>query len=413
MHFTNFISRPIAGLVLLICLYQSPALANRVYQVSDGAWLSLKAISAGNEIVDSIPQLGLVVTRKPLEAAGSFGLNDLGDVARVHLIEPHQTARLDARAAADKLPSSMWDLRAIHLAEAWKVSKGAGVIVAVSDTGVSANHPELATQMWENPGETGLDLKGRNKASNGVDDDGNGYVDDVHGWDFVKNKPGGVDHHYHGTHVAGTIASAVSKSMAGIAPMAKIMDVSFLDSHGSGDDIGGAKTLVYAVDQGAKIINCSWGGPDGANIVLEKAIAYANAHGVLVIAAAGNASQNNDRHTFTPSGYAYDNIIAVGATSTVNGTMASFSNYGLKTVDLAAPGDQIYSLAPGGGHQVLSGTSMASPHVAGVAALVWSAHPNYTMSQVKTALMAVKPVSSWKRKCVSGGILEADLAVTH
>ena len=147
--------------------------------------------------------------------------------------------------------------------------------------------------MWRNPGEVGTDKRGRKKSSNKIDDDGNGYIDDVYGWDFVNKKPGGVDHHYHGTHVSGTIAATATKSMAGIAPSAKIMDVSFLDSNGSGDDVNAAKTIVYAVDQGAKIINCSWGGGD-KNAILEKAIAYARNHGVLIMAAAGNEGADND-----------------------------------------------------------------------------------------------------------------------
>ena len=201
--------------------------------------------------------------------------------------------------------------------------------------------------------------------------------------------------------------------MAGVAPQAKIMDVSFLDWQGSGSDVDGAKSIVYAVDQGARVINCSWGSSGEADPIVAAAVKYAGAHGVLVIAAAGNDSSNNDRHLFSPSGLADENIVSVGAISSASGWMASFSNYGQTTVDLAAPGENIYSLAPRNGHQLLSGTSMATPHVAGVAALVWSAHPQYSAAQVKKALMAVQPVRSWKTRSVSGGILEADLALTH
>lgn len=380
----------------LLCL-PSMAFASHIYQVPSG---SLRALSAEDGVVDSIPQLGIVVTRSKL--ASAKGLRDFGEAGRVQLIEP---------LAAP--PSSLWGLKAIRLAEAWKISQGAGVVVAVSDTGVDAVHKELASQMWKNPGETGTDAQGRSKSSNGVDDDGNGYVDDVYGWDFVKKKGGGKDHHYHGTHVAGTIAATVGKKMAGVAPLAKIMDVSFLDSNGSGSDVDGAKTIVYAVDQGARVVNCSWGSAESAKPVLEAAIKYARDRGVLVIAAAGNDGSNNDRKVFTPSGLAIENIVSVAATSNASGSKASFSNYGQTTVDLAAPGENIYSLSPGNGHQTLSGTSMATPHVAGVAALVWSAHPQYSAAQVKSALMSVQAVKTWKTKSVSGGILEADLAVTH
>lgn len=398
------------GFVAVVCLFHSSAFADRIYQLpmekADRA-TSMRALSnvfANAQVVDSIPQLGIVVTRTAI--AGANDLTDLGDVGTVHLIAPK------ASLSMSSMPWGLWGLSAIEVEQAWKITKGAGVIVAVSDTGVTANHKELNSQMWRNPGEAGTDSHGRAKSSNGVDDDGNGYVDDVYGWNFVKKKGGGVDNHYHGTHVAGTIAASVSKSMAGIAPSARIMDVSFIDKDGKGSDVDGAKTIVYAVDQGAKVINCSWGG-DEKNEILEKAIQYAEDHGVLVIAAAGNDGQNNDKHTFAPSSYDYSNIISVGATSSPSGSVASFSNYGKKTVDLAAPGEEIYSLAPNNGHQTLSGTSMATPHVSGVAALVWSAHPRYSASQVKKALMAVKTNSAWSKKCVSGGTLDAPLAVTH
>ena len=384
----------------LICL-SSSAFASHIYQVPAR---SVRALNVADEdVVDSITQLDVIVTKSRLNHG--HGLNDLGEVSQIHLIKPVLSSKA--------IPSSMWGLKAIHLAEAWKVAQGSGVVVAVSDTGVDSAHKELKSQMWQNPGEVGLDVHGKSKSVNAVDDDANGYIDDVYGWNFVKGKGGGKDNHYHGTHVAGTIAAVSGKSMSGIAPSAKIMDVSFLDSDGSGNDVNGAKTIVYAVDQGAKVINCSWGSSDKAAPVLEKAIQYASDHGVLVIAAAGNDGLNTDKNISTPSGLPFDNIVAVGATSNASGSKASFSNYGQTTVDLAAPGENIYSLSPGGGHQNLSGTSMATPHVSGVAALVWSAHPQYLAAQVRRALMTVSPVKVWKTKSVSGGQLEADLAVTH
>ncbi len=361
---------------------------------------------ADSKVVDLIPELGIVITKSPVTRANASGLRDLGNVGRVQLVAPRR------EKMALTVPKGLWGLKAIDLTDAWKVSTGAGVIVAISDTGVSATHKQLKSQMWMNPGETGLDAKGHSKATNGVDDDGDGYVDDVYGWNFVTKKGGGVDNHYHGTHVAGTIAATVSQSMAGIAPGARIMDVSFLDKNGSGTDVNGAKSLIFAADHGAKIINCSWGGTT-KNALLEQAIQYAERKGVLVIAAAGNEATNNDQTTFYPSGYSPANIVSVGATSDEAGMVASFSNYGQNSVDLAAPGESIYSLAPNNGHATLSGTSMATPHVSGVAALVLAAHPQYSAAQVKRALMSVVAVSGWKKKCVSGGMLNAELAVTH
>ena len=340
--------------------------------------------------------------------ARAAGLRSLGNVSEVRLIAPVQSSAL----ADETVPSGLWGLKAIRLSKAWPTSKGAGVVVAVSDTGVSAVHPDLASQMWTNKGETGVDSKGRDRATNGIDDDGNGYVDDVNGWNFVKKTNSGVDNQLHGSHVAGTISARISKSMAGIAPRAKLMDVSFLDSNGRGNDVNGAKTIVYAVDNGAKIINCSWGG-DTKNATLEKAIAYAESKGVLVIVAAGNDNRNTDKKASYPNGYDYSNVISVGATSSEGGSRASFSNYGKTTVELAAPGDDIKSLKPKSGYTYLSGTSMATPHVSGVAALVWAAHPNYTAAQVKKALMATRSASGWKGKSVTEGQLDAELALSH
>lgn len=366
----------------------SPALASHIYEIPRG---QVSALAASESVIDSIPQLGVVVTRSALKSPA--GLRDLGESEDIQLIAPLASP-----------PKSLWGLKAIRLAEAWKTAQGQGVIVAVSDTGVDSKHKELSSQLWTNEKEA--------NGKTGVDDDGNGYVDDVHGWDFVRNQPGGTDHHFHGTHVAGTIAASPTKSMVGVAPSARIMDVSFLNERGSGNDVGGAKSIVYAVDQGARIINCSWGEKGKGSLVIQKALQYAEAHGVLVIAAAGNDSLDNDREPYSPSGLAVDAVVAVGATSSSAGALASFSNYGRVSVDLAAPGDAIYSLKPGGGHQTLSGTSMATPHVAGVAALVWSAHPTWSWRQVRSALLNVAPASGWKKKCVSGGQLDAERALS-
>lgn len=401
---------------LLLCavatcftLSASLSFADEIYELpqSSAGSFSTLSVSAFSDadVVDSIPQLGIVVVRSDADQkrAFSLGLRHLGAVGKVQLITP---------TASETVPTSLWGLKAIQLAKAWPTTKGAGVVVAVSDTGVSSVHPDLVTQMWKNSGEVGVDSKGRDKATNGVDDDGNGYVDDVYGWNFVTGKNGGSDNHYHGTHVAGTIAARVTKSMAGIAPRAKIMDVSFLNSKGNGSDINGAKTIVYAVDNGAKIINCSWGG-GSKNTTLEKAIAYANSRGVLVITAAGNDGANNDKKAFYPSGYDSASIISVGATATSGGSRSDFSNYGKTTVELAAPGSNIKSLKPKSGYQTLNGTSMATPHVSGVAALVWAAHPNYSAAQVKKALMATRSASGWRGKSITEGQLDAELAVTH
>lgn len=358
---------------------------------------------AGGKIIDSIPQLGIFVTESAVHL-NSRNFKDLGEMKTISLTPIEVTRDLHP-----------WGLKAIHASEAWPFSTGAGVVVAVSDTGIDSDHPDLAESMWQNPGEIGTDSTGNDKRSNHIDDDNNGYVDDVFGWDFVKNRPSGKDHHYHGTHVSGTIAAQPSKKFSGVAPGAKIMDVSFIGAGGTGSEINGAKSIVYAADNGAKIINCSWG-DKGKNQIIEDAILYAQHKSVLMVVAAGNSKLNTDRKPFYPASVDLDNVVSVGASTHSNNGKAGFSNYGATTVDIAAPGKQILSTAPTSSkkprYRVLSGTSMASPHAAGVAALIWSVNPSYNWQQVKDQLMnTVQPSKSWKKKCITGGIIDAYAAV--
>jgi subtilisin family serine protease len=224
----------------------------------------------------------------------------------------------------------------IDALEAWDVTTGTSdVVVAVIDSGVDVNHPDLAANIWTNPGEIG---------GNGIDDDGNGKIDDVNGWDFYIGDNDPRDAHGHGTHVAGTIA-AVGNNAAGITGIswsAKIMALRFLDAWGSGSAVNAIAAIEYANDMGADVINNSWGG-GGYQQALEDAI---DASDAVVVCAAGNSGWNNDSFPHYPSGYSSANIIAVAA-SNQDDTRASFSNYGAFSVDVAAPGTNIYSAAPG------------------------------------------------------------------
>ena len=399
--------------VIAVLLFGFPAIAMaetselRILRLAPG--LSMRAglhEIDQTRIVDSIPQLGVIVVKGPSDAliAKTSKWRDIGRVGRVSVAP---TFGYD--------DFGTWGIDVVEAPDAWGKSQGQGVVVAISDTGVDARHPELAGNMWKNPGETGLDSKGRSKASNALDDDANGYVDDVFGWNFVTGKPAFKDNQYHGTHVAGTIAARQGHRMSGIAPQAHLLVSAFLDGDGSGSDLNGAKSIVYAVDQGAKIINCSWGGDDKAQVI-EDAIAYAAKKGVLVITAAGNDGRNTDKYPNYPSTIDLNNIVAVGATDTESGIRASYSNWGHKTVDLAAPGSDILSTEPGTGksdrYQILSGTSMATPHVSGVAALIWSARPRANWVEVKKILLTTaKPSKNWKGDSVSGGVVNARLAV--
>ncbi len=288
----------------------------------------------------------------------------------------------------------LWGLLNIDAPSAWDVTRGAGVLVAISDTGVDAAHPDIAARMWTNPGEI---------AGNGVDDDGNGYIDDVHGWDSVNDDGDPFDDNGHGTHVAGTVAATGNNvlGVVGVAWESSVMAVKGLGAGGSGPHSDLAEGIVYAVDNGADVINASWGG--GAAQLMTDTVAAAHAAGVVFVAAAGN--DTSDVAGFSPA--SIHEAIAVAASDHTD-QLASFSNFGTK-LDVAAPGggdvappsDQpsrsILSLRSSGSgfdnslnvaglYTRLSGTSMAAPHVSGAAALVLAAHPEFTPEQVRQAL---------------------------
>jgi hypothetical protein len=274
--------------------------------------------------------------------------------------------------------SSDWNLNSINAPEVWaRGYTGAGVVVAVVDTGVNMNHTELAGSIWTNTREI---------AGNGIDDDRNGYVDDIHGWDFAANDNNPSDQNGHGTHVAGTIAADKNGiGSTGVAPDALVMPVRVLGSDGSGTDVAVAAGIRYAAQNGADIINLSLGGSFSSAIYA--AIQFAQSLDVLVVAAAGNESaavpSNPARSSATLS-----NVLSVGAYSSSN-AIASFSNRAGSSgaVQVDAPGVSVYSTSYTGGYVAYSGTSMAAPHVAGLAALALSANRSLTASQLRSVIV--------------------------
>jgi subtilisin family serine protease len=300
----------------------------------------------------------------------------------------------------------LWGAKKISAPAAWEVTTGENVVVAVSDTGVDTAHPDITASMWTNPGEI---------AGNGIDDDGNGYVDDVNGWNFVADTNNVFDDFGHGTHVAGTIAATGQNGIGiiGVAFGSKIMAVKGLDSGGGGSIEDLANTILYATDNGANVINASWGGV-GTSQTLDDAIATAAAASVVFVAAAGNSNVDVNAAPpwgpFTPADNRH--AITVAAVDHLD-QKAFFSNYGQK-IDVAAPGGgddgtgfdpfrSVLSLLSrgavpdmtGNGKLIVgsnyvrqAGTSMAAPHVSGAAALVLAAHPTYSPAQVRQALRA-------------------------
>ena len=273
--------------------------------------------------------------------------------------------------------SRNWHLNSVNAPEAWAQGyTGEGVLVAVLDTGVRLDHGDLQSNIYVNPGEI---------PGNGRDDDGNGFVDDINGWDFTTNTNDPNDVDGHGTHVAGIIAAASDGSGAtGVAHDATILPVQVLGDDGFGSNRGVADGIRYAVDAGADIINLSLGG--GFSSIIRSAIRYAEQNDVLVVAAAGNESAATPGFPAVFSSE-FDNTLSVGAFSSSN-DLAGFSNRvgNSGAVQLDAPGVSVYSTY-GGGHARLSGTSMATPNVAGVAALALSANPDLSAADLRTLLV--------------------------
>ncbi len=288
---------------------------------------------------------------------------------------------------------------------AWAVTRGSpDVVVAVVDSGVQLDHEDLAGNLWSNPGEI---------AANGIDDDDNGYVDDVHGWDFVAGDNVPDDEDGHGTHVSGTIAAVGDNGVGvtGVAYGSRIMPLRVLGAAGVGYVSDAIRAIDYAWRNGARISNHSWGWSGGASQPLRDAIEAAGRHEHLVVAAAGNADRNVDELAFYPAAYDLPNVISVAA-STVGDERAAFSDFGPLGVDVAAPGEDITSTFTGSGYESMSGTSMATPHVTGVAALVLSIHPGWTASEVRARILGTaRPVTAFEAIIASGGVVNAAAAV--
>ncbi len=286
--------------------------------------------------------------------------------------------------------------------EAWDTSTGdADFVIAIIDTGTQWNHPDLDANIWSNPGEV----------VNGVDDDGNGLIDDVRGWDFWDNDSNPTDGSGHGTHTAGTVGAEGNNSIgvAGVNWQCELMPLRFLGPNG-GFTSGAISCVQYAHDMNVKVSNNSWGGGGFSNS-LYNAINATKSVGHLFVAAAGNSNQNTDSSPHYPSSYNLDNIISVAATDNRD-NRASFSNYGANSVDLGAPGVDIASTYTGNGYVWNSGTSMACPHVAGVAGLVYAQNPGWTYQQVRDQIFnSVRPVSSMDGITVTGGVLNANDAL--
>lgn len=301
----------------------------------------------------------------------------------------------------------------IHARAAWETATGsAQVLVGVIDTGIDYTHPDLAANIWVNPGESGPDGLGGDKATNGVDDDSNGFIDDVRGWDFANDDNNPTDDNNHGTHCAGTIGGVGNNAngVVGVNWTVKMAAIKFLSASGSGYTSDGIDSVYYGTLIGADLTSNSWGG-GGAVDALRDAIEDANSHGILFVAAAGNSASPAPSY---PAGYDNANIISVAATDSAD-QIASFSNYGVPHVDLGAPGVGILSTVPvfrEPDYAFFNGTSMACPHVAGAAALLRARSPSMPHLDLRARLLAtVDPVAALAGKTVTGGRLNLAAAL--
>jgi len=304
----------------------------------------------------------------------------------------HNTGQNGGKAGAD-----------INAPEAWAIHTGRndGPIVAVIDTGVDYNHSDLKANMWVNTGEI---------AGNGIDDDGNGVIDDVHGYNAFADSGNPMDGHGHGTHCAGTIGAVGNngEGIVGVNHQARIMAVKIFSDGGSTNTAAILRGIEYTTKMGATITSNSWGGGP-ASQAQKDAFAASSA---LHIMAAGNNGRDNDKFDNFPSNYDIPNNVAVAASDRFD-NKARFSQYGQTTVDIAAPGVDVYSAKPGGGYQNMSGTSMATPHVAGVATLVASAFPELDAQGIKEKLLnGADKLENWQAFVVDGNRLNAHGALT-
>ncbi len=331
-------------------------------------------------------------------------INNLNSEEVVDYAEPNYYFNLAVSPTTEPSYDSQWAINdsnfGINLIPIWdEISSNEDVTVAVVDTGVKYDHPDLNDSIWINNSEI---------AGNSVDDDNNGYVDDYYGWNFADGNNQINDTNGHGTHVAGIIGAEINGvGVAGVVPNVKVMSLKVISSDGNIYLSDVISAINYAISKGVKIFNFSFGG----DVYIQSFKDLLESKDALFICAAGNGGKdqigdNNDVTPFYPSSYDLDNIISVAATD-INGNLAGFSNYGFNSVDVAAPGQDIYSTYNVGGYVYLSGTSMAAPFVTATAALLSSSDSRATLSEVRDNIIAgVKDLPSLNGKMSTSGLID-------
>lgn len=349
----------------------------------------------GLDVVKSFPKTGTAVMRvnrlmaSPADDAATMA--QLASMPGVEVVARNRMVSIAAVTPDDQYYGRQYGQNIVEMKDAWEVTTGSkSITVGIIDTGVDYNHPDLVDNIWTNPGESGTDRNGRDKATNGVDDDGNGYIDDVHGWDFANDDNDPMDDNSHGTHCAGTIGGRGNnqKGIAGVNWDVSIVPLKFITSAGSGSLDDAIAAIEYAITMKLDVTNNSWGGPgDQEEEKLMTAIVKkAQDIGQMFVVAAGNEGSNNDRNAIFPANIKLDNVIAVAATDSSD-DLASFSNYGKQHVHVGAPGVGIVSTVPRGGYSRMDGTSMAAPYVAGAVALIKAKYPRASVKELRNRIV--------------------------
>ena len=387
-------------------------------------FLSSKAINQYGQVTKvATTSFGTFARLETNSGLSDKAMQALADNPEIEYIEPNYIINLSSVKAnpVDAMINKQWGLintgknggifssgvagEDINMARAWEITKGSTAVkVAVIDTGVDFNHPDLKSQMDVNA----LELNGKP----GVDDDKNGYVDDIYGYDFANKDGDPSDGHGHGTHCAGVIgAEHNSAGIAGVMANVKIVAIKFISDKGSGETIDAISSIDYAIKRKVQVMSNSWGGGEKEQSLMDAIIA-AEAAGITFVAAAGNDSSNNDTRAAYPANYEVSNVISVGS-FTSQGAKSGFSNFGLKTVHVTAPGSTILSTYKGG-YSNLSGTSMAAPHVSGIVGLMLSKEPGLTPLEIRERLIKTSTqTSKLKTASMSGGRVDAFRALMN
>jgi subtilisin family serine protease len=407
--------------------------------------ISTMAANVGARVVATVPSIRM----QRLRLTGTVGVEEavqlLRAQAQVELAEPNYKVRASA-TPNDASFSRLWGLHNsgqtggladadIDAPEAWDVTTGSEtVLVGIIDSGIDYRHTDLRANIFTNPGEDPWSDPNDPTTGNLIDDDGNGLIDDWKGYNFLANTNDPYDDNGHGTHVSGIIGAAGNNAqgVTGVCWKVRLVGIKFLDASGEGNVGDAIEGIEYAANMGVRILNNSWGGPDKSTF-LEDAVKYAHSKNVLFVCAAGNDGVSTDATPEYPACLNVDNVISVAATDhgdqralwgddsentddcgfTCSNALAAVpgSNYGAKSVDLAAPGKDIYSAVPGG-YAVFSGTSMAAPYVSGAAALLLARNSGLADMQLKQRLMnSVDPLTAFSGLSVTGGRLNVQKAL--